>query len=323
MKSAYKESAFPVSQSGTRETPSVKTNRRRPPSDNRSARISDSIAGMVSSRHGLSVATSSEQGVIAASSRLGGFVLSLDKKSVTVNILRELETPELVLLRSVIAKLGYSTKVNIDKKRNAKQIVVEYYSAVPQNVITTLCTLITGLETTYSGPANRNKLNDQSSSSDEGLDLDFQSSEQALQQPSDPQSGASNPDTATSVSPTKTLESEEAENGVFERPLSLKGQRHIFLYKCRYNKLKTIIDACGCWDLRVSSLDEKWPCLLVYCAKSKDIWRNAFKRISKLEKSRFLRRKISDSMQSVDMRNLEYYVASYGQKYALGPRIPS
>ena len=61
----------------------------------------------------------------------------------------------------------------------------------------------------------------------------------------------------------------------------------------------------------------------MYCAKSKDIWRNAFKRISKLEKSRFLRRKISDSMQSIDMRNLEYYVASYGQKYALGPRIPS
>ena len=168
-------------------------------------------------------------------------------------------------------------------------------------MITTLCTLITGLDTTYSGPVDRNKLNDQSSSSDEGLDLDLQSSEQALQQPSDTQSGSSNQDTAASLSPTKNLESEEAEDG---------------------NKLKTVIDACGCWNLRVSSLDEKWPCLLVYCAKSKDIWRNAFKRISKLEKSCFLRRKISDSIQNVDMRNLEYFVESYGQKYALGPRIP-
>lgn len=260
--------------------------------------------------------------MIAASSRLGGFVLSIDKKSVTVSILRELETPELVLLRSVIAKLGYSTKVNIDKKRNGKQIVVEYYSAVPQNVITTLCTLITGLETTYSGPANRSKLNAQSSSSDEGLDLELQSSEQSLQQQSDAQSGASNQDAAASLSPTKTLESEEAENGVFERPLSLKGQRHIFLYKCRYSKLKTIIDACGCWNLHVSSLNERWPCLLVYSAKSKEIWRNAFKRISKLEKSGFLRRKISDSVQSVDMRILESFVASYGQKYAARPATP-
>ena len=121
MKSGYKESAFAESQSGTRETPSVKTNRRRPPLDNRSARTSDSIAGMASSRHGSSVATSSEQGVIAASSRFGGFVFSIGKKSVAVNILRELETPELDLLRSVIAKLGYSTKVNIDKKRVAKK----------------------------------------------------------------------------------------------------------------------------------------------------------------------------------------------------------
>ena len=118
------------------------------------------------------------------------------------------------------------------------------------------------------------------------------------------------------------VESEETENGVFERPLSLKGQRHIFLYKCRYSKLKAVIDSCGCWDLRISSLDERWPCLLVYCAKSKDIWRNAFKRISKLEKGSFLRRKISDSLQSVDLQKLESLVEYYGQKYARSPAHP-
>ena len=225
-----------------------------------------------------------------------------------------METLELDLLRNVVATLGYSSEVSVEKKSDAMQIVVEYNSAVPQTVIDAICTLITGLETTYSGTANRSKLNDQSSSGEEQLDLDLQSSEQTPKQQSDSSAGVLNPDTATSVSPTMASETGEGEDGVFDRPLSLKGQRHIFLYKCRYAKLKAVIDSFNCWNLRISPLTDKWPCLLVYCAKNKEVWRSAFKRINKLEKSCFLRRKISDNLQTVDLQKLESLVEYYGQK---------
>ncbi|OAO16489.1 hypothetical protein AV274_1812 [Blastocystis sp. ATCC 50177/Nand II] len=64
------------------------------------------------------------------------------------------------------------------------------------------------------------------------------------------------------LSPVDDEEGEETP-GQFERPMSLKGQRHVFLYKCRYSQLKSIIDHCGCWGLRMASLQEKWPCLVV------------------------------------------------------------
>ena len=102
---------------------------------------------------------------------------------------------------------------------------------------------------------------------------------------------------------------------VFERPLSLKGQRHVFLYKCRYNQLKSIIDKNGCWGLRMASLEEKWPCLVVYCAKDRETWMNAFHKIQKLDRADFHRRKISDSLKTVDLQKLEDLTAMYGQKY--------
>jgi hypothetical protein len=100
----------------------------------------------------------------------------------------------------------------------------------------------------------------------------------------------------------------------FERPLSLKGQRHVFLYKCRYNQLKAIIDRTGCWGLRMASLTDKWPCLVVYCAKDRETWMNAFHKIQKLERTDFLRRKIADSLKSVDLKRLEELTTTYGQK---------
>lgn len=112
------------------------------------------------------------------------------------------------------------------------------------------------------------------------------------------------------------MDDEEGEEtpGQFERPMSLKGQRHVFLYKCRYSQLKSIIDHCGCWGLRMASLQEKWPCLVVYCAKSREEWMNAFRKIQKLERADFLRKRVSDSIHSVDMKKLEELTQTYGQK---------
>ena len=318
MKSGNKKSAYSTPQNGTREMPSVKSNRRRASADNRSAQTSGTMNGITESGRVLRLATkNSEQSVHVNSSELGGSMLCIDIYTDVINLSRELKTPELALIRNVIATLGYSSQLSVEESRDVMQIVVEYNSAVPQNVLTSIRTLITALETTYSGPASRNEIDDQSSSDNEMLDLDLHSSEQTAQQSAGSPNDSLSQDAVLPASPSRTAELENTEDGVYERPLSLKGQRHIFLYKCRYNKLKSVINKYGCWDLRVSSLNEPWPCLLVYCAKSKEVWSSAFKQIKKLEKKSFLRRKISDSSHNVDLAELEGIVERYGHKYAL------
>lgn len=125
---------------------------------------------------------------------------------------------------------------------------------------------------------------------------------------------AANPSTSAHTTPSPVGEETSENPDIFERPLSLKGQRHVFLYKCRYNQLKAIIDRNGCWGLRMASLEDKWPCLVVYCAKDRETWMNAFHKIQKLERSDFHRKKISDSLRTVDLQKLEDLTAQFGQK---------
>lgn len=103
-------------------------------------------------------------------------------------------------------------------------------------------------------------------------------------------------------------------SGVFERPLSLKGQRHIFLFKCRHRELQAVIDEYGCWNLRLATLDEKWPCLVVYCARDRDTWMMAFRKIQKLERSDFIRKRVAESVHSVMVDRMEDLTNQYGNQ---------
>ncbi|KAK8808594.1 hypothetical protein WA158_008495 [Blastocystis sp. Blastoise] len=98
-------------------------------------------------------------------------------------------------------------------------------------------------------------------------------------------------------------EEEDSNNGYFERPLSLKGQRHIFLYKCRLVSLTNILNDNKCWDLHLSGLQEKWPCLLVYKASNRDDWMKAFRKIQKLDCHNFSRKRIID----IDIDEVDKY----------------
>ena len=170
-------------------------------------------------------------------------------------------------------------------------------------------TLIIGISTLYSGPI-----------SNAGMDS-LLSCGDATRQNGKSVSPEECVDDVNPVSPSKPLNFEEEKEGEYERPLSLKGQRHVFLYKCRFGALKAIIDRYGCWNLRLASRNEKWPCLLVYCAKDRDVWMNAFKKIQKLEKSNFLRKKVSDSVKNVDLQKLEDLTQTYGQKHDSFPLV--
>lgn len=74
MKGDYKESTYASAQNGSRETPSLRTNRRRAPSNNTAMRTSDSVIAVGGPGRGLTTATNSEQSVTNTNSWLDGFM---------------------------------------------------------------------------------------------------------------------------------------------------------------------------------------------------------------------------------------------------------
>lgn len=213
-----------------------------------------------------------------------------------INLTRELKGEEVSLIQNVAASLDSS--INISLNRNdSKQIRIVCDNGVHPCILSSMNILIKGIDEIY-----RNF-------SKPLVKLDNSSPVQVADQPKSPTDVVSGIDVPTNGE-------EISENpDVFERPLSLKGQRHVFLYKCRYSQLKSIIDKSGCWGLRMASLEDKWPCLVVYSAKDRESWMNAFRKIQKLERTDFLRKKVSDSLKNVDLKRLEELTQSYGQKY--------
>lgn len=234
-----------------------------------------------------------------------------------INTTRVLKSEEVDLIRKVAVTLDHSFNILVNQNEEKKVIVV-YDNCVHPYAVSAVQTLVTGIDEVYrendpsfrgisvpqgfASNIEKNQLNNVNAS------LNQRKSQKQKTSPSDVSPGVDRP-----------TEGEEAEEtpGVFERPLSLKGQRHVFLYKCRYSQLKSIIDKNGCWGLRMASLEDKWPCLVVYCAKDRESWMNAFRKIQKLERADFLRKKVSDSLKSVDLKRLEELTQSYGQKWVL------
>ena len=235
--------------------------------------------------------------------------LEIDPVCMSFPITRELKAPEVTLLHNVVTLLNPSIDIIIDKQENETKVILTYDASLSESMVYSIRTLIIGISTLYSGPI-----------SNAGMDS-LLSCGDATRQNGKSVSPEECVDDVNPVSPSKPLNFEEEKEGEYERPLSLKGQRHVFLYKCRFGALKAIIDRYGCWNLRLASRNEKWPCLLVYCAKDRDVWMNAFKKIQKLEKSNFLRKKVSDSVKNVDLQKLEDLTQTYGQKHDSFPLV--
>lgn len=250
--------------------------------------------------------------------------------SYVINISRGLSREEVVLIRTVASKLDPSFTITPFAGKE-KSICISFRQNIQQSVVDAISELIEGLCNLYK--CNNNT---EVSRSESGIVQDLpktivNSEEKIKQNTSSVGNNISNDqpllnspsvnDVTSNVVSSSGKEEEIDEQddtpGKFERPLSLKGQRHVFLYKCRYAQLKSIIDQCGCWDLRMASLEDKWPCLVIYCAKDRETWMKAFRKIQKLDRSQFLRKKISDSVKNVDLKRLEELTQSYGQKYGL------
>lgn len=268
----------------------------------------------------------------------------IDTSCVAVDLERELSEREVTLLQNVSSTLDASFEIIARKKQNGMKVFIVFNSLVVPCAIQAIQTLVVEIATVYSQTPNtaspntsqsvqppqgshtvNGKLNEQISVSGSEQVASNESPTPSTNPPvqntpaNPPVNTSSTPVPAESLSPAGD---EVADNpDVFERPLSLKGQRHVFLYKCRYNQLKSIIDKNGCWGLRMASLEEKWPCLVVYCAKDRETWMNAFHKIQKLERADFHRRKISDSLKTVDLQKLEDLTAMYGQKYVCKRRV--
>ena len=251
-----------------------------------------------------------------------------------IDIDRVLTTNEVALIQQVASTLDGSINVVTQKRESGMKVILVYDALIMYCVIQSLKTLITGLSTLYTGeqcqesPRSHVPILPATEAAKGG-----KSPEPARkQEPVKKQEPAKKLESVKKPEVEKKLETEKKEPAsgetspvdnageapdTFERPLSLKGQRHVFLYKCRYNQLKAIIDRTGCWGLRMASLTDKWPCLVVYCAKDRETWMNAFHKIQKLERTDFLRRKIADSLKSVDLKRLEELTNTYGQKWSL------
>lgn len=251
---------------------------------------------------------------------------------------RELSEREVTLLQHVSSTLDASFEIIARKKQGGMKVFIVFNALVVPCAVQAIQNLAVEIATVYSHDSSTICPNNSQSaqpqqvthvargSSDEKVSVSCServvskeyptpstnpSNQKAPANP--PANPLSSPVPVESLSPAGDEVSDNPD--VFERPLSLKGQRHVFLYKCRYNQLKNIIDKNGCWGLRMASLEEKWPCLVVYCAKDRETWMNAFHKIQKLERADFHRRKISDSLKTVDLQKLEDLTAMYGQKY--------
>ena len=222
-----------------------------------------------------------------------------DTVFVAVDIVRELTKEEVALVKNVASTLDPSIDIMSRQREGGMKVIIVYDALVVQCAIQSIRVLIQGLASISPCPAPRETTEKPGVSPLTSL----QTSKKMA------------PKEKPSLTPPGTPTEETTETpGVFERPLSLKGQRHVFLYKCRYSLLKAIIDRSGCWGLRMASLEDKWPCLVVYCAKDRETWMNAFHKIQKLERNDFYRKKIADSLKNVDLKKLEDLTAAYGQK---------
>ena len=202
-------------------------------------------------------------------------------------------------MKKVASTLDSSIDIMVRKREGGMKVIIVYDALVVQCAIQSIRILIQGLVSISPRPAPREATEKPGVSPPTSL----QTSKKMV------------PKEKPSLTPPGTPTEENTETpGVFERPLSLKGQRHVFLYKCRYSLLKAIIDRSGCWGLRMASLEDKWPCLVVYCAKDRETWMNAFHKIQKLERNDFYRKKIADSLKNVDLKKLEDLTTAYGQK---------
>lgn len=251
--------------------------------------------------------------------------MRVDSLSLVLDVPRELLEDEVKLIREVASAMDPAIALSCEKRGESSTVTIAYNRSAPICFINALKALIFGICKTYNSsnmpltePA---AIGNTTPPFEEARKADLFTAAQAptpqqlqsLQKAPSLQSLQKAPTEKQELSPVDDEEGEETP-GQFERPMSLKGQRHVFLYKCRYSQLKSIIDHCGCWGLRMASLQEKWPCLVVYCAKSREEWMNAFRKIQKLERADFLRKRVSDSIHSVDMKKLEELTQTYGQK---------
>lgn len=257
--------------------------------------------------------------------------------SLVLDVPRELQEDEVKLIREVASAMDPAIALSCEKRGESSTVTIAYNRSAPIRFINALKTLIFGICKTYNSTrmplTERAAIGDKAPPFEEARKADLFTAAQAptpqqlpslqkapiekqlqsLQKVPIEKQLQRAPSEKQELSPVDDEEGEETP-GQFERPMSLKGQRHVFLYKCRYSQLKSIIDHCGCWGLRMASLQEKWPCLVVYCAKSREEWMNAFRKIQKLERADFLRKRVSDSIRNVDMKKLEELTQTYGQK---------
>lgn len=242
--------------------------------------------------------------------------------SLVLDVPRELQEDEVKLIREVASAMDPAIAISCEKRGESSTVTIAYNRSAPIRFINALKALIFGICKTYNSAST--SLTELAAIGDKALPFEearkadlFTAAQvptsQSLQKAALEKPLQKSPSEKQELSPVDDEEGEETP-GQFERPMSLKGQRHVFLYKCRYSQLKSIIDHCGCWGLRMASLQEKWPCLVVYCAKSREEWMNAFRKIQKLERADFLRKRVSDSIHSVDMKKLEELTQTYGQK---------
>lgn len=248
-----------------------------------------------------------------------------------IDIDRVLTSNEVSLIQQVALTLDGSINVVTQKRESGMKVILVYDSLIMYCVIQSMKTLITGLSTLYTGeqcqesPRPHTSMLPVTEAPKVGKALEpAKKQESAKKQDSTRKSESAKPEVEKKepvVGDSSPAEGSGEASDTFERPLSLKGQRHVFLYKCRYNQLKGIIDRTGCWGLRMASLTDKWPCLVVYCAKDRETWMNAFHKIQKLERTDFLRRKISDSLKNVDLKRLEELTNTYGQKWSFRPSL--
>lgn len=255
-----------------------------------------------------------------------------------IDIDRVLTNNEVALIQQVASTLDGSINVVTQKREGGMKVILVYDALIMYCVIQSLKTLITGLSTLYTAEQCQEPSHPRASLLPQTEAVKAGKSPEPVKklEPVKKQEPVKRSEPTKKVELEKKPESEKKETAAgepspvenagdasdtFERPLSLKGQRHVFLYKCRYNQLKAIIDRTGCWGLRMASLTDKWPCLVVYCAKDRETWMNAFHKIQKLERTDFLRRKIADSLKSVDLKRLEELTTTYGQKYNCLPSL--
>lgn len=239
-----------------------------------------------------------------------GAIIPLGSASLAVGVTRVLREEEVALIQQVASALDPSIRVAQSGREKDIKIAITFNRGTAPSAISSLQTLVLGLCKLYT--------QDSVSQKTPAASL----SPTSANQPSKPKQERNQALVPLSISPLSPDTEDGVETpGQFERPMSLKGQRHVFLYKCRYSQLKAIIDRCGCWGLRMASLEERWPCLVVYCAKSREAWMNAFKKIHKLERNDFLRKRVSDSTKTVDMKRLEELTQTYGQKSSCWRRL--